>query len=147
MTTKRKTKDLCHGHSLSLTVLAVLILWIFLFMHSDPGRWKTFFGNAIADWLGAFIIIVITKYLHERGSAESRPFEDYARTPLTRFFVEHSLSLFLGAMLGLSLFLWNYFDADSQWAEVAGNVVSQFVQLLALVLLTKKLFERGSKGA
>ena len=36
-------------------------------------------------------------------------------------------------------------DADSRWGQVVGNVVSEWVQVIGLVLLTKKFFERGSE--
>ena len=80
-------------HSLGLVVLAVVALWTSLYWHSNPNsHLGAFYGNAIADWMGALVIILVTKYLHERRSTESRPFKDRAKTPFTRFLVEHSLS-------------------------------------------------------
>jgi hypothetical protein len=133
-------------HSLGLVILAILALWIDLYWHSNPNsHLGTFFGNAIADWLGAWIILMVTKFLHERGSTQSRPFEDLATTPFTRFLSEHSLSLFLLICCTVSAVLFFRMDPASRWGAVAGNILSQFVQLLGLVLLTKKLFERNSK--
>lgn len=134
-------------HSLSLVVLAFVALWIFLYHRGDPATHRgAFYGNAIADWTGTFLILLVTKYLHERGSTESRPFADHARTPAVRFLVEHSLSLFLGAVcIGVGLWFWRS-DPNSKWGAVAGNLLSQFVQLLGLVLLTKKLFEKNARN-
>ena len=134
-------------HSLSLTVFGILLMWIFLYRESDPTTHRgAFYGNAIADWMGALLIILVTKFLHERGSLESRPFEDYAKTPWTRFLVEHSLSLFLTAVC-VGVGIWFYrSDPNAKWGTVAGNLLSQFIQLLGLVLLTKKLFETKSKS-
>jgi len=139
-------KHFLHRHSLSLTVLCFLLLWIFLFQKTeDTSRFKDLYDNAIADWAGALIIMVVTKYLHEKGSTESRPFKEVAKTPFSRFLVEHSLSLFLGALLMINIGVWNHLDPKSPAGEVAGNTLSQLLQLLALVLLTKKLFEQGAK--
>src|SRR5258706_12222071 len=133
-------------HSLSLVVLGFLSLWSVLYCRSNPNsHLGAFYGNAIADWLGAWIIIMVTKYLHERGSLESRPFRDLATTPMTRFLVEHSLSLFLLICCIAAGMTFYRMDPESKWGTVAGNVLSQFIQLLALVLLTKKLFEKGSQ--
>ena len=53
--------------------MAILILWIVLYVVSDPKtHWGSFFGNAIADWSGVVVTILATKYLYEKGSKESR---------------------------------------------------------------------------
>ena len=36
-------------------------------------------------------------------------------------------------------------DPNSKWGQVVGNIVSEWTQILGLVLLTKRLMERGSK--
>ena len=36
-------------------------------------------------------------------------------------------------------------DASSRWGQVVGNLLSEWLQVLGIVLLTKKLFERGSE--
>jgi hypothetical protein len=36
-------------------------------------------------------------------------------------------------------------DAQGKWGEVVGNIVSEWTQVLGLVLLTKRLVEAGSK--
>ena len=133
-------------HSLGLVVLGVVGLWVVLYHRADPNsHWGAFYGNAIADWTGAWLIIMVTKYLHEKGSTESRPFLDKAKTPSARFLAEHSLSLFLLLCCLSCGLVFFRMDPNSKWGTVAGNLLSQFVQLLGLVLLTKKLFEKGSK--
>jgi hypothetical protein len=68
-----KRSVLAH-HSLSIVCIAILILWTVLYAVSNPKtHWGSFFGNAIADWSGVVVTVVATKYLYERGSAESRP--------------------------------------------------------------------------
>jgi len=131
-------------HSLSFVVLAIVLAWIFLYWKSDYTSHRgTFYGNAIADWSGAWIILIVTKFLHERGSTESRPFQDRVKTPWLRFIAEHSLSLFLLLCCVTTGMIFLRMDPNSKWGEVAGNLLSQFVQLLGLVLLTKKLFEKA----
>lgn len=133
-------------HSLSLVTLAILILWILLYIRSDPNRHAgAFFGNAIADWSGSVVIIIATKYLFEKGSEESRPFRTDARGRLCNFLRSHSLTIFL-IITALGWFqLYRHMDAGSKWGQVVGNVLSEWVQMLGLVLLTKRLIERGSR--
>ena len=133
-------------HSLGLVVLGIVTLWVVLYLRNDPNSHAgAFYGNAIADWAGAWLIIIVTKYLHEQGSTESRPFQDKAKTPLTRFLVSHSLSLFLIVCCVSCGIVFYRMNPNSKWGTVVGNLLSQFIQLLGLVLLTKKLFETGSK--
>jgi hypothetical protein len=56
-------------HSLSLVATAILIAWVLLYLRSDPrSHAGSFFGNAIADWIG---VVVMTKKLLEAGSKQS----------------------------------------------------------------------------
>ena len=91
------------------------------------------------------MIIIATKYLFEKGSPESRRVRDRPGKPLFNFLRCHSLSIFL-VITGLG-WLWLYARADpmSKWGQVVGNIVSEWVQMLGLVWLTKRLIERGSK--
>ena len=43
------------------------------------------------------------------------------------------------------LALFSGMDASSRWGQVVGNLLSEWLQVLGIVLLTKKLFERGSE--
>ena len=66
-----------HKHSLSIVAVGLLALWITLYCYADPTtHLGSFFGNAIADWSGSVIIIVGTKYLLEKQSAEAGPCTD-----------------------------------------------------------------------
>lgn len=132
-------------HGLSLIVLGILALWIGLYAISDP---KThtggFFGNAIADWSGSAAVIVLTKFLYERGSGESKK-PPPERAKWKRLLYDHSLSIAL-AITGIGwAILYAREDPTSKWGQVVGNVVSEWVQMLGLVILTKRFVEIGSK--
>jgi peptidoglycan/LPS O-acetylase OafA/YrhL len=133
-------------HSLSVIVFAILLLLTALYAASDPNtHLGAFYGNAIADWFGALLIIIVTKRLREQHSCESRPVTIRAKTLWGRLWAEHSLSLFLGIFLIVTTVAYLRHDPNSKWGAVLGNLVSQVVQLLGLVLLTKRLIEQGSK--
>jgi len=92
----RTPKQFLQKHSLSLTALGVVILLIVLYCLSNPDtHLGSFFGNAIADWTGVLVTVVMTKYLYEKGSAESRQPKGKAPSAITEFLREHSLTLFL----------------------------------------------------
>jgi hypothetical protein len=38
-------------------------------------------------------------------------------------------------------------DSEARWGSVVGNIVSEWTQILGVVLMTKKLMETGSKGS
>jgi hypothetical protein len=142
----RKRKDSFLGeHSLSLAAAGVLILWTVLYAISDPEtRAGAFFGNSVADWTGVVVVVIGTKFLFEKGSKESKPVRG-RRGKLRNLVVEHSLTIVLVATgLGWA-FLYSRVEPMSKWGQVVGNVLSEWVQLLGLVLLTKGLFERGSE--
>jgi hypothetical protein len=146
---KRARKDrsgFLQQHGLSLTVGLILVLWLSLYLRSDPStHLGAFFGNATADWLGMLVIVVATKYLHEIGSAESRPPHPSSRGPFARFLIDHSLTIAL-VVTGL---MWSVayarMDVNSKAAEVVGNIVSEWTQILGLVVMTKYVGEKGSK--
>jgi hypothetical protein len=134
-----------HRHSLSLLSIAILVAWIVLYQFSDRHTHSgSFFGNAIADWSGVVVTVLATKFLYERGSAESRrpPRE---RSPFLQLFIDHSLTIFLVLTGAGWLVLYLRMDSESKWGQVVGNVVSEWTQILALVLMTKRLIETHSK--
>jgi hypothetical protein len=58
---------------------------------------------------------------------------------------EHSLTIFL-CLSGIGwVLLFLQVDPDSKWGTVVSNVTSEWSQQIGLVVMTKKLFESGSK--
>lgn len=133
-------------HSLSLLAGAILLLWVSLYSASPgQGHWSSFFGNAIADWSGVLVVVLATKHLYERGSKESKePAPEFTSRSL-EFVREHSLTIFLLITGAAWVALFARSDPQGKWGQVAGNIVSEWTQILGLVLMTKKLVEAGSK--
>jgi hypothetical protein len=133
-------------HSLSLAALGVVVLLILLYCRSNPNtHLGSFFGNAIADWSGVLVTVVMTKHLYEKGSAESKQPKGTLPSAATEFLREHSLTLFL-LITGIGwVVAFRAMDPNSKWGQVVGNIVSEWTQILGLVLMTKRLMEVGSK--
>ncbi len=146
MKSNRSRKSFLQKHSLSLATLGVVALLIVLYIESDPStHWGAFFGNAIADWTGVVVTVVMTKYLYEKGSRESKQPKGRLPSPAVEFVREHSLTLFL-VVTGVAWILaFRAMNPSSRWGQVVGNIVSEWTQILGLVLLTKRLLESGSK--
>src|SRR5213082_2526016 len=143
---RRHRHRFLHRHSLSLTTAAILLLWTVLYIYADPGtHLGSFFGNAIADWSGVLVTVLATKHMYEKGSAESRkpPHEPVNR--ILAALEDHSLTIFLVVTGAGWIILFNKMDSNSKWGQVVGNIVSEWTQIIGLVLLTKKFLERGSK--
>jgi hypothetical protein len=137
-----------HKHSLSIVSISILLLWIVLYLISDPEtHWGSFFGNAIADWSGLVVMVLATKYLFEKGSKESRkPPKDPGSVGTLRIALQnHSLTIFL-IITGLFwIALFARMAPNGKWGQVVGNIVSEWTQIFGVVLLTKKLMEVKSK--
>jgi len=132
---------------LSIAAVIILTAWICLYVVSNPGtHLGSFFGNAIADWSGVVVMVFATKYLYEKGSAESRrPPKTFLGPVWEQRLRDHSLSIFL-VITGVGwVALYASMDSESKWGQVVGNIVSEWTQILGLVLLTKRLIERHSK--
>ena len=133
-------------HSLSIIVGSIWALWVVLYLSADPQTHVgAFFGNSIADWLGTLAFIIATKYFCEVGSKESRAPRTRPGSPLLSFFSQHSLTLFIiatGIVWGI---VYARSDANSKAGQVLGNIVSEWGQLLALIIMTKYFREVGSK--
>jgi hypothetical protein len=133
-------------HSLSLVAIAILALWIVLYSRTDE---KThvgaFFGNAIADWTGLVVMVIATKYLYERGSKESKQPRGLLPKRWEETLRDHSLTVFLVITGALWIAFYAHLDSETKWGQVVGNIVSEWTQILGLVLMTKKLMEAGSK--
>ena len=143
---RRGNHSFIHEHSLSIAAVIILTVWICLYAVSNPGtHLGSFFGNAIADWSGVVVMVFATKYLYEKGSAESRRPPPNLLSPIGERLRDHSLSIFL-VITGIGwVALFAYSDTDSKWGQVVGNIVSEWTQIFGLVILTKKLMETRSK--
>ncbi len=146
MTPSRSTKTFLQQHSLSLTALGVVVLLILLYSRSNPSTHiGSFFGNAIADWTGVLVTVILTKYLYEKGSRESKQPKGKLPSVILEHLREHSLTLVL-LVTGIAwVFVFRAMDTNSRWGQVVGNIVSEWTQILGFVLLTKRLIETGSK--
>jgi hypothetical protein len=133
-------------HSLSLAAGSILIVLICLYSVSSPRTHiGSFFGNAIADWSGVVVMVFATKYLYEKGSAESRRPPRSVLGPVWKRLRDHSLTIFL-VVTGMGwIALYALMDSESKWGQVAGNIVSEWTQIFGLVLLTKRLIEWHSR--
>ena len=135
-------------HSLTLVAGAILLFWIVLYARSSPQTHAgSFFGNAIADWTGLVVMVLATKHLYEKGSAESKQPHGLLPNRYEEVLREHSLSIFLVLTGAVWVALFVKMDAQGKWGQVVGNIVSEWTQVLGLVLLTKKLIETGSKDS
>lgn len=146
MKQSRKSPSFLREHSLSLSALGVVILLIVLYRWSNPStHLGSFFGNAIADWTGVLVTVVMTKFLYEKGSAESKQPRGKVPSAIVELLREHSLTLVL-VVTGIGWVLaFRAMDPESRWGQVVGNIVSEWTQILGLVLMTKRLIEVGSK--
>jgi biotin transporter BioY len=135
-----------HRHSLGVVAVVILILWIVLYIFSDPSTHVgSFFGNAIADWSGVVVTVLATKYMYEKGSAESRRPADTGLSPVLKWLRDHSLTIFL-VITGIGwVALYAYMNSEAKWGQVVGNIVSEWTQIFGMVLLTKRLIEPHSK--
>ena len=74
----------------------LVLLLIVLYRWSNPStHLGSFFGNAIADWTGVFVTVVMTKFLYEKGSAESKQPKGNLAFKRLEFLREHSLTMIL----------------------------------------------------
>ena len=133
-------------HSLSIVSSAILLCWVVLYLRADPNtHWGSFFGNAIADWTGLVVTVLATKFMYEKGSAESRKPPHRLLAPIWEKLQEHSLTIFLVVTGAGWIALFARSEPNSKWGQVVGNIVSEWTQIFGLVILTKKLIEKHSK--
>jgi hypothetical protein len=146
MKPNRSPKQFLHKHSLSLAALGVVLLLIALYCGSNPNtHLGSFFGNAIADWTGVLVTVVMTKHLYEKGSGESKQPKGKVRSRTVELLREHSLTIFL-LVTGIAwVVTFRAMNPNGKWGQVVGNIVSEWTQILGLVLMTKRLIEVGSK--
>ena len=91
------------------------------------------------------IMILATKHLYERGSKESKQEKRPLANPLLEKLHAHSLTIFLLVTGAGWIILFSRSNPQSKWGQVVGNIVSEWTQIVGVVLLTKKLIEKGSK--
>src|SRR3954468_12454019 len=133
-------------HSLTIATLAILVIWIVLYIYSNPDtHLGAFFGNATADWTGMCVTVLGTKYLYERGSAESRKPRGILPKHWENVLRNHSLTIFLVITGAFWIAAYVHMNANGKWGQVVGNIVSEWTQVLGLVIMTKRLVESGSK--
>jgi len=146
MKQRGKPQQFLRKHSLSLAALGVVVLLVALYRRSNPSTHiGSFFGNAIADWTGVLVTVVMTKHLYEKGSAESKQPKGKLPSATMEWLREHSLTLFLLITGAGWVVAFGAMDPNSKWGQVVGNIVSEWTQILGLVLMTKHFMEIGSK--
>jgi peptidoglycan/LPS O-acetylase OafA/YrhL len=135
-----------HRHGLGIASLVIVTTLIVLYYFSNKDtHLGSFFGNAIADWTGVLVTVLMTKHLYERGSAESKNPKGVLPSAVMEALREHSLTIFL-VITGIGwIVAFRAMDPNGKWGQVVGNIVSEWTQIFGLVLLTKKLIEAGSK--
>src|SRR5258708_17023773 len=146
MKSRTDSRSFVRRHSLSLSSGGIVISLIVLYSRANPAtHLGSFFGNAIADWTGVVVTVLMTKHLYERGSAESKKAKGKSPSAVLELLREHSLTLFL-LITGVAwVVAFKAMDPNSKWGQVVGNIVSEWTQILSLVLMTKRLMEIGSK--
>jgi hypothetical protein len=93
-----------------------------------------------------FVTVVLTKFLYEKGSKESKQPKGILPDKVLEILREHSLTIFL-VITGIGwVVAFGAMDPQSKWGQVVGNIVSEWTQILGLVLMTKKLIEVGTKA-
>ena len=144
--TRIQKSSFLHQHALSLAALTVVVVLVALYSRSNQNTHiGSFFGNAIADWTGVLVTVVMTKHLYEKGSAESKKVKGKLPSAVLELLREHSLTLFL-LITGIAwVIAFRAMDPNGKWGQVVGNIVSEWTQIFGLVLLTKKLIETGSR--
>jgi len=147
MTTKRsKRQGTFRQHSLGLAVAALVTVWLLLYVYGDAeSHLGAFYGNALADWLGTFLLVIATKYFYEINSSESRPPHPRGRGPVARFLIDHSLTILLVVTGTAWVFAYARMEPNGKTGQVVGNIVSEWTQILGIVVMTKYMRERGSK--
>ncbi|HEY7285960.1 MAG TPA: hypothetical protein VH497_10980 [Vicinamibacterales bacterium] len=133
-------------HALSLIVGAILLFLLVMYVVSDPSTHiGQFYGNAIADWFGTLVFIVATKYFFEIGSGESRKPRPKPGEQVLSLMMRHSLSIVLAITGVIWAYVYWHSDVNGKAGQVVGNVVSEWTQILGLVIITKYARETGSK--
>ena len=142
---RQPAPGLFRQHALSLIIGAIVVLWLILYIRGDHlTHLGAFYGNAVADWTGTLLIVIATKYFAEQGSKESRK-PHHRGHSVVRYFLEcHSLTIVLVITGAAWAVAYARGDANSKTGQVVGNLVSEWTQVLGLVVITKYAREIGS---
>ena len=125
---------------------SILLGWIIFYSRSNPDtHFGSFFGNAIADWTGLVVMVLATKFLYDKGSTESRKPPQHWLHSVWQKLEDHSLTVFLVITGAGWVAAFVHSDPTSKWGQVIGNIVSEWTQILGIVILTKGLLETHSK--
>jgi hypothetical protein len=144
--TRKRKESFLRRHSLSLVSGSILLCWIILYRRSSPeSHFGSFFGNAIADWTGLVVMVLATKFMYEKGSTESRQPPPHWYHSVWQKVEDHSLTIFLLITGAGWVAAFVHSDPTSKWGQVIGNIVSEWTQILGIVILTKGLLETHSK--
>jgi len=130
---KPALKSFLRKHFLGLVALGVVITLIVAYIRADPAtHLGSFFGNAIADWTGVLVTVIMTKHLYERGSAESKNPKSKWGSPTLEFLRSHSLTVFLVITSAAWAFVFSRMDTNKSLGQVVGSLVSEWTQILGL---------------
>ena len=83
------------------------------------------------------MMVLATKHFYERGSSKRAKSRRKLADRFLEALREHSLTVFLLVSGAGWALLYAYSDSESKWGQVVGNIVSEWTQILGLVLLTK----------
>ena len=145
MTPSRKSQSFLRKHSLSLAALAVVLalIGLYLLRSGDSPRLVLRERDCGLDRS-------LRHYRDDEVSIRKRidreqAAEGHFAVSVAEFLREHSLTIFL-VITGIGwIVAFAAMDPASKWGQVVGNIVSEWTQILGLVLLTKRLIEVGSK--
>jgi hypothetical protein len=148
MLVKHHKRSFLGRHSLSIAAAVIVATLILLYRSASPAtHLGSFFGNAIADWSGVLVTVLATKFLYEKGSAESRRPPNVLLSPFRERLRDHSLTAFLLVTGAFWIALYVHMNSESKWGQVVGNIVSEWTQVLGMVIMTKRLIEYHSKDS
>jgi hypothetical protein len=90
-------------------------------------------------------MVLATKFMYEKGSTESRQPPRHWYHSAWQKVEDHSLTIFLLITGAGWVAAFVHSDPTSKWGQVIGNIVSEWTQVLGIVILTKGLLETHSK--
>ena len=126
---KKKSQSFLREHSLSLTLTLILVFLFVMYSRSDPAtHLGSFFGNAIADWLGVLVFVIVSKYCYEIGSGESKKPARHFHERVARLLIDHSLTIALALTGAAWVVVYLRSDVSSRWGQVIGHIVSAWAQ-------------------